>query len=115
ALFDDLEKRGFDRATLLATEGQVRQWNGDFGGARELFETAQKLRPDDPSIKRKVDALDLQVSPLAAFDASYYHDTRERSNFALGPRGKVWLTDRFSLSAQYQYREFQHNNFNLAP
>jgi len=113
ALFDDLEKRGFDRATLLAMEGQVRQWNGDFAGARDLLTTAAQLRPDDARIQRKIDQLDLHVAPLASVNGSYYHDNRDRSNFGVGPQGRVWLTDRLSISAQYQYRDFKHNNFRL--
>jgi tetratricopeptide (TPR) repeat protein len=113
ALFDDLEKRGFDRATLLALEGQVRQWNGDFAGAREMLTTAGQLRPEDTSIQRKLADLDLHVAPLLQGNGSYYHDNRDRSNFGVGPQGKVWLTDRLALSAQYQYRDFKHNKFRL--
>ena len=113
AMFDDLEHRGYDKATLLATEGQVRQWNGDFAGARDLLTEASTIRPDDPSIQRKLVSLDRHVAPIAEVDGSYYSDNRNRSNFSVGPQGKVWLTDRLALSAQYQYRDFQQNNFNL--
>jgi hypothetical protein len=113
ALFGDLEQRGYDKATLLATEGQVRQWNGDFAGARDLLTEAETIRPDDPSIQRKLASLDRHVAPIAEVNGSYYHDNGDRTNFSVGPQGKVWLTDRVALSAQYQYRDFQQNNFNL--
>ncbi|HSD11266.1 MAG TPA: tetratricopeptide repeat protein [Candidatus Binatia bacterium] len=114
ALFDDLEHRGYDKATLLATEGQVRQWNGDFGGARDLLTSAKTLRPDDPTIQRRIDALDRHVAPIGGASGSYYSDNRDRSNFSVGPHGKVWLTDRLALTANYQYRDFKQSNFNLS-
>ncbi len=114
AIYDDLERKGFDRATLLAARAQALQWNGDYGSARDLYVEAQALDPDNPRINKRIDSLNDQVAPRIEVGGSYYADNRDRSNLAIGPGGKVFLSDRWSIAATYQYRQFTHDHVGLS-
>jgi tetratricopeptide (TPR) repeat protein len=114
AIYDNLESRGYDKATLLVARAQAQQWNGNFGAARDLYSEALAMNPNDPNLQRKVQSLDLQVAPTVGADGMYYSDNSDRRNYSVGPTGKFYLTDRFSIAATYQYREFLQDNFNLS-
>lgn len=113
-LYDTLEQEGFDHATLLAARAQALQWTGNFGGARDLYEEALRLDPDNARLAKRVESLNEQVAPRIDFGGQYYADNRDRSNFSLGPGGKVFLSDRWSIATTYQFREFRHDHIGLS-
>ncbi len=106
-IFDKLsQEKAFDNSELLTTSGKVLKWSGDHAAARERFEKALTLSPNNPVIQQEIAALDLRHRPVLQVSGLYYEDNADRSYFSLGPSTRFSVSDKLSLSAYYKYLDF---------
>jgi tetratricopeptide (TPR) repeat protein len=119
-IFDQVARdENVDRADVLTRRGRVAMWQGDFAGARHYLAEAQQLQAQAPRSlvgpKRETEEtmhqLDVRTSPETDAEGAYYADNHDRASYAAGPNGKLHLTDRFTLSASYRYRELTDDKY----
>ncbi len=123
AVYDQLARENADPTMLLERRSQVFSGRGDFAAARALLEAAAGrnresrvalMYPETRRLATRLDALDARIRPALQFEASYYADNRDRSNLSFSPLGRVYLNDRFSLSAHYRYGEYIQDKFDFS-
>lgn len=111
-VFDRLaEREGVDRTQILARRGRIDLWRGDFASARAALAEAAEKDPSNTQALAGLESLQLRTRPQLEALGLLYDDNSGRTNFAFGPRGSMYLSDRMIVSASYRFRSLSNDGF----
>lgn len=106
-IFSKLEEEGaVDSPEQLTKIGKILKWNGDYGAARERFEQAMSLSPEDPMIQQQITELDRRFRPLIDIKGFYFEDNARRSYYGVGPSVAFNISDRLAFWGYYKHLNF---------
>src|SRR5690554_5734734 len=95
AILDKLEQEGaMEDAEFLVATGKVLRASGDYAGARDRFQKAMALSPNDPQITHELAELDRRLRPVMEIEGFYFDDNENRSFFSIGPSVSYGISDK---------------------
>ncbi|WP_026610948.1 tetratricopeptide repeat protein [Methylocaldum szegediense] len=107
AILDKLEQEGaMEDAEFLVATGKVLRASGDYAGARDRFQKAMALSPNDPQITHELAELDRRLRPVMEIEGFYFDDNENRSFFSIGPSVSYGISDKLSFWGYYKYIDF---------
>jgi tetratricopeptide (TPR) repeat protein len=111
-IFDRLaEREGVDRTQILARRGRIDLWRGDFAAARAALAEVAAKDPSNTQALAGLESLQLRTRPQLEMIGLLFDDNGGRTNFGIGPRGSLYLSDRLIVSAAYRFRNLTHDRF----